>query len=167
MGGVAVQHWCVSVGDLARVVQDDDLSREGGASLRGVVLGVTAHVSTADILDGDVLDVEANVVAGNSLLKLLVVHLNGLDFSADVAGGKGDNHAGLQNTSLNTSDGDCADTSNLVHVLQGKTQGLGGRARRGDNGIEGLKEGLASQSLLIASLGAADLLGPSLVPGQL
>ena len=44
-----------------------------------VVLGVRGNVATTDFLDGDVLDVETNVVTGKSLRKRLVVHLHGFD----------------------------------------------------------------------------------------
>lgn len=159
MGSVAIQHWGVSSTDLARVVEDDDLGVEGIGTLGGVVLGVTGNVTTTDFLDGDVLDVEANVVTGNTLHKLLVVHLNGLDFSGDTSGGEGDDHTGLDDTGLDTADRNCANTADLVHILEGQTEGLVGRTAGGVNGINGLKEGLAGR---LASLG---LLLPTLVPG--
>jgi len=68
-------------------------------------------VSSSDILDGDVLDVETDVVSGKTLGDLLVVHLDGLDFGGDVGGGEGDDHTGLNYTSLNSANGDCADTT--------------------------------------------------------
>jgi len=162
VGCVAVEHWCVAVGDLTRVVQDDDLGEEGLGGLGWVVLGVSSDVATADILDGNVLDVEADVVTGDGLLELLVVHLNGLDLSCDVDRGEGDDHARLQDTSLNTTDGHRADTANLVDILKRKAEGLGGGALRGDNGVKGLKKSLA---LGITTLLAGDF--PTLVPGEL
>ena len=65
----------------------------------------------------------------------------------------GDSHSGLDPT-----DGHRANTATLVDILEGKTERLvGGTGRRVD-GIDGLKEGLASG---LASLG---LLLPALVP---
>ena len=55
------------------------LSVEVLALLGWVVLGVGGDVATTDFLDGDVLDVEANVVAGKSLGERLVVHLHRFD----------------------------------------------------------------------------------------
>jgi hypothetical protein len=159
VGGVAVEDGSVTGTDLARVVQDDDLGLERSGTQRGVVLGVTSDVATANVLDGHVLDVETNVVTGNTLDELLVVHLDGLDFSGDVGGGEGDDHAGLQDTSLDTADGHCADTTDLVDILEGKTEGLVCGTLGGLNGVDGLEEGLASG---LASLG---LLLPALVPG--
>lgn len=161
VGGVAVEHRRVAVGNLAGVVQDDDLSQEALRTLGGVVLGVTAHVATADILDGDVLDVEADVVTGDGLLQLLVVHLNGLDLSCHHGGSKGDDHAGLQSAGLNTADGHRANTADLVHILKGQAEGLAGGAGRGDDGIQSLQKGLA----LGVTVLAGDL--PALVPGEL
>lgn len=159
MGSVAVEDGSVTSADLTGVVEDDDLGVEGGSTLRGIVLGVTADVTTADFLDGNVLDVETDVVTGDTLLELLVVHLDGLDFSGDVGGGEGDDHAGLDDTGLDTADRDRSDTRDLVDILEGKTEGLVGGTDRGLNGVDGLDEGLTSD---LAGLG---LLLPSLVPG--
>ena len=81
-----------------------------GSSLWWVVLAVTSHVSTTDFLDGHVLDVEANVVTRNSLGQRLVVHLHRLHLSGQVAGSKGDDSAGLQDTSLHTAHGYSSNT---------------------------------------------------------
>jgi len=62
VGRVAIQDGGVTVADLAGVVQHDDLSEEVGSSLGRVVLGVTSDETTTQFLDGDVLDVESNVV---------------------------------------------------------------------------------------------------------
>lgn len=159
VGGVAIEDGSVTSTDLAGVVEDDDLGLEGSGTLRGVVLGVTSNVATTDLLNGDVLDVEANVVTGDTLGKLLVVHLDGLDFSGDVGGSEGNNHAGLEDTSLDTADGNSSDTTDLVHILEGKTEGLVGGALGLLNGVDGLEEGLAG------SLATLDLLLPALVPG--
>lgn len=158
VGGVAVEDWCVTGTDLTRVVQDDDLGVEGVATLGGVVLGVTGNVATTDLLDGDVLDVEADVVTGKTLDKLLVVHLDGLDLSGDTSGGEGDDHTGLDDTGLDTTDGNRANTTDLVDILEGKTEGLVGRTGWGLDGVNGLEEGLARGLDL-------DLLLPTLVPG--
>ena len=95
VGSVAIQNWSVTSTDLARVVEDNDLGVEGVGTLGRIVLGVTSDVATTDFLDGDVLDVEANVVTGETLNKLLVVHLDGLDFSGDTSRGEGDDHTSL------------------------------------------------------------------------
>lgn len=90
VGGVAVEHWCVTGTNLARVVQNNDLCVEGFGTLGRVVLGVTSNVTTTDLFDGDVLDVETDVVSGKTFDKLLVVHLDGFDFSGDV--GRSESH---------------------------------------------------------------------------
>jgi hypothetical protein len=159
VGSVAIEDGSVTGTDLARVVHDDDLGVERSGTLGRVVLGVTGNVTTADILDGDVLDVESNVVTGDTLGELLVVHLDGLDFSGDVGRSEGNDHTGLEDTSLDTADRDCSNTTDLVNVLEGQTEGLVCGTLGGLNGVNGLEKGLAGG---LASLG---LLLPTLVPG--
>lgn len=160
VGSVAVKDGGVTSTDLTGVVKDNDLGLEGSGLLGGVVLRVRADVSTTDVLDGDVLDVEADVVSGETLGDLLVVHLNGLDFSGDVGRSKVDDHTGLDDTGLDTADGNCADTTDLVDVLEGETEGTVGGAGWGVDGVNGLEEGLAG------GLTGLGLLLPSLVPGH-
>lgn len=106
------------------------------------------------------LDVEADVVTGETLLKLLVVHFDRLHFSGDTNGSKGDNHAGLDDTSFDTADGHRANTTNLVDILERETEGLVGGTRRGLDGIDGIEESLALDE---TSLG---LPGPTFIPGH-
>merc|ERR1712012_1353927 len=66
VSSVTVQHWTVSIANLARVVQNNHLGGEVRHSGGGLVLGVGGDVSSLDVLDRDVLDVEANVVSGTA-----------------------------------------------------------------------------------------------------
>merc|ERR1711951_101858 len=158
VSGVAIHDRCISVLDFSRVVEDNDLSIEVLALLGGVVLGVGGDIATTDFLDGDVLDVEADVVTGKSLGKRLVVHLHGFHLSGDVGGGEADDHTGLDDTGLDTTDGHCSDTANLVDVLEGKTKRLVGGARGRDDGVEGIDEGETSGSVVLDGLGPTLLL---------
>ena len=92
VSGVAIQDWGVTVTDFTWVVQDDDLSGEVNGTLGWIVLGVGGNVSTSDILDGDVLDVETNIVTWSGFWERFVMHLNGLDFSGDVDWSEGNDH---------------------------------------------------------------------------
>merc|ERR1711936_1031321 len=105
VGGVAVEHWGVAVGHLAGVVQHDDLGGEVGNASGGLVLGVGGDVASLDVLDRHVLDVEANVVAGDGLRQRLVVHLDGFNLSGEVDRGEGDHHAGLVGGPAGGNDG--------------------------------------------------------------
>jgi hypothetical protein len=154
---VAIQDWSISSTNLTWVVEDDDLSVEGLRTLRWVVLGVTADVASANFLDRDVLDVETNVVTGLTLSKLLVVHFDGLDFSGHTSRSEGDNHTSLDGTSLDTADWDSSDTTDLVDILEGKSEGLVGGSGWGVNGVDGLEKSLAADLSLC-------LLIPALVP---
>ena len=154
---VAVEDGSVAGTDLTWVVEDDDLGVEGVAAPRWVVLGVAGNVATTDLLDGDVLDVEADVVTRLTLNKLLVMHFDGLDFGSDTRWGESDAHASLNNTSLDTTDCNRADTADLVHVLEWETERLVGCTGWWVDGIDGLQEGLAGRLGLGLGL-------PSLVP---
>merc|ERR1719495_2106487 len=160
VGGVAVEHWGVAVGHLAGVVQHDDLGGEVGHAGGGLVLGVGGDVASLDVLDRHVLDVEANVVAGDSLGQRLVVHLDGLDLSGEVDRGEGDDHAGLDHSSLHTTNGHCANASNFVDILKGQPEGLVGGPAGGNDGVESLKEGHA------VGLAFLPLDVPALVPAH-
>jgi len=157
--GVAIEHRGVTLLDLTWVVQDDDLSIKSSRLLGGVVLGVRAHVTSSDVLDGDVLDVEADVVAWETLGDLGVVHLDGFDLSGDVGRSELDNHTGLDDTGLDSADWHSSNTANLVDVLEGESEGLVGRSDRWVDAVESLEERLSG--LLAALLG---LLLPALVP---
>ena len=108
VGGVAIEHWRVAIADLTGVVHHDNLGGEVLSVVGGVVLGVGSDVASLDILDGQVLDVEANVVAWDGLRDLLVVHLDGLALGGLTKGTELHDHTSLEGTSLDTTDGDCA-----------------------------------------------------------
>merc|ERR1719347_1325085 len=118
---MTVQDWAVAVADLTGVVQHDDLGGEVRDSGGGLVLAVGGDVASLDVLHGDVLDVESNIVSGNGLRQRLVVHLHGLDLSGQHVGGEGDNHARLD-SGLHTTHGHCSNTSDFVNILQGKSE---------------------------------------------
>ena len=65
---------------------------------------------------------------------------------------------GFDDTSLNTTDGNCSNSSNFVNILKGQTEGLVCGALRGDDGVKGLQE----RCSLTGSLLGGDL--PALVP---
>jgi hypothetical protein len=143
VGGVAVQHWGVAVANLSRVVHDDDLGGEAGSLLGRVILGVGGHIPTLQILHSNVLHVEANIVTRKGLLESLVVHLHRLHLSSQTAGTKGNNHTRLDDTGLNTANRDSSNTTNLVHILKGETQGLVRRPLGLVDLVKSLKQGWA------------------------
>jgi hypothetical protein len=172
---MAIEDRSIASTDLTRVIKDDDLGVEGCSLLGGIILGVRSDVTAADVLDRhvpeheneylhhladseDPLHVETDVVARNTLFKLLVVHFDGLDFSSDVRRSECNNHSGLDDTSLDTADGDSADTTDFVNILKGKTEWLVGGSNWGLDGVDGVEEGLAFDGTTL------DLLGPTLVP---
>jgi len=150
VGSMAVKNGRVARMDLTRVIHDDNLCLEGLGHPGRVVLGVSADETTLDLFDGYVLDVEANIVSGESLGHRLVVHLNRLDLSSDVARGEGHNHAWLDGTSLNTAHGNSSNTSDLVDILEWEAEGLLDWPLWLQDGVEGLEEGLSGSSTFLA-----------------
>jgi hypothetical protein len=140
VSSVAIENWCISSSDLSRVVQNDNLGRERLSSSRGIVLGVSGNESTTDILDGNVLDVESDVVSRGGLGELLVMHFDGLDFRGDLGGSKSNGVSRAENSSFNTSDGNRPYSSDFVNVLEGETERLVDGSLGGLEGIEGFEE---------------------------
>ena len=158
MRGVAVEDGAVAVADLAGVVQHDHLGREVRDTRGGLVLGVRGHVASLDVLHGDVLDVETNVVSGHGLRQRLVVHLHRLDLSGQLVGGEGDDHAGLDDAGLHSAHGHCANASDFVDILEGKSERLVCWSLGWNDGIKGFEKG-SSTGLSFLALNI-----PSLVP---
>ena len=126
---------------LAGVVEHDDLGGEVGHAARRLVLGVRSDVAPLDVLHRDVLDVEANVVAGDGLGQRLVVHLDGLDLGGELHRGEGDDLPGLDDAGLHAAHGHCADPADFVNILEGQPEGLVGGPAGGDDGVHGLQQG--------------------------
>merc|ERR1719323_2770542 len=147
--GVAIKDGAVAVGDLSGMVEDNDLGGEVRNTGGGLVLGVRGNVTSLDVLDGDVLDVEANVVSGDSLGEGLVVHLHGLDLSGQHVGGEGDHHAGLDDTSLHSAHGHCSNTSDLVDILEWETKRLVSRSGGWNDSVQSLQESHAAGVALL------------------
>ena len=118
VGSVTIKDWTVSIRNLSWVVKDNDLGSEVLNSSCRLVLGIRGNITSLDILNWDVLDVETNIVSRNSLGQRLVVHFNRLNLSGQLVRSESYNHAWLENTSLNTTDRDCSNTSNFVNILK-------------------------------------------------
>merc|ERR1719431_1044063 len=157
---VAIQDWTVPIGDLSRVVQDDDLSSEILHTRGWLVLRIRGNISSLDVLHRHVLDVEPNVVSGGGLGQGLVVHFDGLDLSGQHVGGESDDHTGLDDTCLHTAHWHCSNTSNFVDILEGKPERLVCGSCWWDDGVESLEES-GSAGLAFLTLDV-----PSLVPGH-
>jgi len=143
MGSVAIQHWGISVLDFSGMVHDDDLGVEKFNLFGRIVRSIGSDVSSLDVLNRYVLDVESNIVSWDSFSQFFMMHFNTFTFSADHDGGESDVHSWLNDSSFNSSDGDSSDTSDLVHILKGKSKRLIGGSGGGDDIIEGIEESLS------------------------
>jgi len=137
---VAIQNWGVAGAYFTWVVRDDNLGLEVLAVLGRVLLGVTANVSTANFLDGNVLYVKANVVTWNGLFQSFVVHFHGFDLGLNHGWGEDNLHACFQGTGLDTSNGNSPDTADFVDILEWKAQWLVGWALWWDNLVQGVDQ---------------------------
>jgi len=143
MCSVAIEYWGVLVADLTWMVEDNDLSCEGFGFLGWVFFAVGSNMSTTDILDGDVLDIESNVVTWNSLFEGFVMHLDGFDFGGDTVWCESGDTSWLEDTSLDTSYWDCSNTADLVDVLEWETEWLANWSLWWGDGIKSLIESLS------------------------
>jgi len=125
---------------LAALARDDDLRVES-LRLHDLLVVVLAHHKAAlEVLDRQVLDVEAHVHAGHGLLDLLVVHLHGLQRGAHVRGREPHLGLGLQDAGLHAAYRDRADAADFVDVLDGHAQRLVEGALGHLHGVEQLRE---------------------------
>lgn len=69
-----------------------------------------------------------------------MVHFNRLDVSLNITGSKGDTHTGFKDTGFDSADGDSSNTSDLVDVLKGKSEGLFSRSFGGLDLVEGFQK---------------------------
>ena len=140
LSGVDVEDRSVSDSDDGGVVQHDNLSGELLGNNRGVVDG-SGNVSPLDVVLCDTADVESDVVSGNCLGHLLVVHLNGLNLTGLVGRHEDDLVLGLEDTSLDTSDRNGSDTGDGVHILNGEPERLLGVLLGNGKVVESLNQG--------------------------
>jgi len=117
VGSMAIQDWGISVLDLTGVVHDNNLGSESSTFSGGVVLGVRADHTSSNIFDGNVFNVESDIVTWGGFGQSFVMHFDGFDFSGNVSGGKSDGHTGFQDTSFDSSDWNSSNTTNFVNIL--------------------------------------------------
>lgn len=58
----------------------------------GACLGISSNVTTTQLFDRDVFNVETNIVSRNSFRQSFVMHLDGLYLSGQIDWGKHNNH---------------------------------------------------------------------------
>merc|ERR1712048_799554 len=148
-----------STSDVSSVaIQDDDLSFEVSGTSSRFSFRVRGNVTSSDILDGQVLDVETDVITWLSFFQFLVVHFDGFDFSGAHRGSEGNNHTGFQSTGFDSADGHCTNTTDLVDILQRQSQRFVVRSGRFHNVAQSLEQSETS------SLTRFSFTSPTLVP---
>jgi hypothetical protein len=76
MSSVTIKYWAITVTNLTRVVNYNNLGDEMIAFSSGVAFGVRADISSLNILNGDVFNVETNIISWGSLRDGFVMHFN-------------------------------------------------------------------------------------------
>jgi len=145
--------------DFTRVVQDDDLGVEGFGLLGWVLFGVGANVTSSDVFDGDVLDVETDVVAWETFWDLGVVHLDGFDLSGDVGWSEFDDHTGFDDTGFDSADWHSSNTTDLVDILKWESESFVGWSDWLVDAVQSFEQSFTGS--LAAFFG---LFGPTFVP---
>merc|ERR1719515_291324 len=109
----------------------------------GVAVSDLTRVVHDDDLSGEGLGLLGGVVLG---------------VGGDVYGGEGGEHAGLDDTGLDSANWHRSNTTDLVDILEGKSEWLVGGSRWWDDGVKSFEHGLAGELALL------HFLVPSLVP---
>jgi len=110
VSGVAIDDWRVTGTDLVWMVDDDNLGLDHSSFLGWLVVLVGGDVSSLDVLDGNVSDVESDVVTWNSFVENFVMHLDLLTFGGLSTWGEVDHHTWLDDTGFDSTDWDGTDT---------------------------------------------------------
>lgn len=79
----------------------------------------------------------------HTALKLLVVHLEPLDFSSNIGRRKDDDHTSLDRTGLASADRYSTDSTFLIDILTKQSERLVVRSNSLADGIDGLQERFA------------------------
>jgi len=140
MGGVAIEDGGISGLDLSWMVENDDLCEEVNGFSGWVVFLVSTDVSSFDVFDGNVFNVETDVVPWDGFGQLLVMHFDGFDLGFDVNWCESDIHTGFDDSGLDSSDGYGSDSSDLVDILQWESEGFVGWSLGWDDHVEGLEQ---------------------------
>jgi len=140
MGGVAIEDGGISGLDLSWMVENDDLCEHVNGFSGWVVFLVSTDVSSFDVFDGNVFNVETDVVPWDGFGQLLVMHFDGFDLGFDVNWGENDIHTGFDDSGLDSSDGYGSDSSDLVNILQWESEGFVCWSLGWDDLVEGLEQ---------------------------
>jgi len=121
---MAIQDWTVSIMDLSWMVHNDNLSLEGFDLLWWLVSSVRCNITSLDFFNWDILNIESNIVSWNSFSHLFMMHFDWFTFTSDWNRCKSDVHSWFQDSSFDSSDWDSSNTTNLINILQWKSQWL-------------------------------------------
>jgi len=114
---MAIQDWAITVLDLSWVVKNNNLSNEEFNFSSWVILSIRADVSSSNIFNRDVFNIETNVITGDGLFQSFVMHFYGFNIGSNVNWCECNVHVWFKNTSFNSSDWNRSNTTNFVDIL--------------------------------------------------
>ena len=151
----------VSLADLVWMVHDDDLGGDLGGLSGWLVVHVGGDVSSLDVLDGDVSDVESDVVTWDGFWENFVMHLDGLALRGVSTWGEVDHHTWLDDTGLDSSDWDGSNSGDLEDIVDWESQREVCWSLWWGDSIKSLDEGLSLVPLELVGLLSQVLSGPA------
>jgi hypothetical protein len=66
MSSVTIQNGSISVLNLSGVVKNNNLSKESNSFSRGILFGVSSNISSFDFFNGNIFDIETDVIPWDS-----------------------------------------------------------------------------------------------------
>ena len=106
------------------MINNNNLSQEWDSFKSWVAFRVWTDISSLQILNCDVLDIESDIVSWSGFNQSFVMHFHWLDVGSKGWGSKGYVHSWFQNSGFNSADWHSSNTTDFVDVLQGKSQWL-------------------------------------------
>jgi hypothetical protein len=118
---MAVNNWAVSFLDGSWVIDDNDLGKKFINFFGRVNHSITSNTSSFNIV-GSNFYIESNIVSRVGNFNLLVVHLNGLNFTLNVSWSEDNVGFLLKDTSFNSTNGDGTKAFNFINIVDWDSQ---------------------------------------------
>merc|ERR1719464_1394294 len=119
---MTIENWSVTSHNFVRMIKYNDLSKEMISFCWRILLSITGNHTTSNLLQGNIFDIESNIVSWSSLFHCLMMHFNRFNFCCQHSRSESNIHSWFDDTSLNTSDRHSSNTTNLVNILKWKTE---------------------------------------------
>ena len=82
-----------------------------------MIIDIGGNISSFDVFDSKIFDIETNVVTWGGLSKLFMMHFNRFNFSGLSRRWEFNNHTWFDDTSFDSTDWDSSNTRDFVYIL--------------------------------------------------